>query len=500
MRPFSRVAYLILVVTLVLTACSSRAEQSAPVPSTTLTSTSPAVTIEPTDPVPSVVSTNISPAVTTTAYPIHVAENEPYLTIFGVDGKTNLEKMREAGVDWLRVNTQLEWSQIEINEGRYDWSKAARVEDVLRNAAENNMQAILIIQTAPTWARKYPGSLCGPIKEEKYAAFGDFLYEVVRRYSQAPYHVTHYQIWNEPDGLLNNEDKVFGCWGDGSDEYYGGLAYGQMLAQIYPRAKEANPNAQVIVGSLMLLCDARDPEPQKYCQEEKYRKVANFFEGVVRGAQGAFDMVMFNSGPSYVKGENPVWNELNNWRWENDRGGLVNGKINYIRETMAKYGISKPIIHSEAYFLDRPKNSPEDFALFEQYKADYLVWVYANAWAQGLKAVTWYSIEGWKGSELLRDGQETEAYQALKAMIGLLRDTEYISREDTIGYSRFVYQRTGEEIWLLIPAGQQYGMSYLLPKPSTLKQVVNLLGERQAVDNNSGEISFSRPIYVILNR
>lgn len=359
------------------------------------------------------------------------------------------------------------------------------------------MQTILVIQTAPKWARKYPNSVCGPIREEEFTAFGNFLYEVVRRYSQPPYNVLYYQIWNEPDGFLNDNHQVFGCWADGSDEHYGGRAFGRMLVQIYPRIKQANTNAQVGLGSLMMVCDPRDTNPQGYCAQDEYRRSANFFEGVLKEAPNAFDFVMFNSGPSFQEGKNPVWGEMNNWRWKPERGGLVNGKVYYLRDMMAKYGVDKPIIHSEAYLMDRPSSEPE-FLLFEQYKADYLVWVYANGWAQGLKAVTWYSIEGCKGSELIREGLETEAFKALKNMITQLREARFIKRQSEQGYDKFIYQRANEEIWLVIPTSEQYGVEHVISKPLNLKQVVNLVGDEQTINVNS--ISFVRPTFLILSR
>lgn len=475
--------YLFILSVFILSTCSA-VPRIEPSPENTI---SPAVSMDPT-------TSQIVQSPTATFLPV-ILNSYPYFSVFGVDGKSFLDKMGSAQVDWLRLNTQLRWSDIESVQGTYDWSKAATVESLLKTASENKMQVILLIQTAPKWARKYPDSICGPIKDEEFSAFGNFLYEVVRRYSQPPYNVLYYQIWNEPDGFRNDTISHFGCWADGSDEYYGGRAFGRMLAQVYPRIKQANPNAQVILGSLMMLCDPRDNNPTGYCADPAYRMTANFFEGVVREAKGAFDIVAFNSGPSFKEGENPVWSELNNWRWESERGGLVNGKISYLREVMSKYGEIKPIIHTEAYLLDRPEGS---YSLFEQYKADYLVWVYANGWAQNLKAVTWYSIEGWKGSELIRrDGQETEAFQVLKAMIGLLKNARYVMQEEFSGYSRFIFRFANKEIWLLIPTGQSYGQSYTLAKPSNFERVLNLMGEEQIISGDS--ITFNRPTYVILN-
>ncbi|MHB8113535.1 MAG: cellulase family glycosylhydrolase, partial [Bellilinea sp.] len=303
-----------------------------------------------------------------------VANYYPLTTRFGVDGKSSFDKMNTAGVTWLRLNSQLNWSLLEETEGVTDWSKAAYVETRLIDAAQKGLKVILVIQNAPTWAQKYPGSACGPIKQEKLSAFGDFLYKVVERYSQPPFNVNYYQIWNEPDAPLNNEATVYGCWGedpDNTDETYGGKYYGTMLAQVYPQIKAANPNAQLVMGSLLMMCDPRETYLAGPCTSLDNRRPAKFFEGVLQTAGGAFDVVMFNSGTSYETGKNPVWLEKNSLRWTSAFGGLVDGKIDYVRNAMAAYGIDKPIVHSEAYFLDRPPDDPssEAYKQFENQKA-----------------------------------------------------------------------------------------------------------------------------------
>lgn len=415
-----------------------------------------------------------------------VTNQYPLTTRFGVDGKSSFDKMKTAGVTWLRLNSQLNWSLLEETEGVIDWSKAAYVDTLLIDAAQKGLKPILVVQNAPTWARKYPDSACGPIDEGKLSAFGSFLYKVVERYSKPPYNVSYYQIWNEPDTFANAATTVYGCWGEYADSTNGGSFYGTMLAQVYPQIKAANPDAQLVMGSLMLNCNPLDPNLN--CSYP-YK----FFDGVLQTAGGAFDLVMFNSGTSYDAGKNPVWLEKNNWRWTNAFGGLVDGKINYLRNAMAGYGIDKPIVHSEAYFLDR---TAENSTVFENQKADYLVWVYANGWSQNLKAVIWYSVEGWKGSELIRDGSETLAYKALTTMSSLLQKSELIFREDIEGYTRFIFRTTGQDIWLLVPTGETHGTTYSISKPSNLKRAVDIYGVEQAISGDT--IEFNRPFYVIV--
>ncbi len=471
----SRISMLFFVLTIMLTTCSATLGQN-----------------------------DIPQTATPTLYLPMVTSRYPYPTLFGVDGDGSYGLMKSAGAYWLRVNSQLYWSEVEAVKGVYDWSKAAQVEGRLIDAAQSGLESILLIQDAPVWARKYPDSRCGPIKEQEWGTYANFVEAAVQRYSQAPYNVRYFQIWNEPDGLTNNTMYNHGCWADGSDEFGGGRAYGRLLNQIYPRIKAINSNAQVLLGSLMMLCDPRETNPQNYCADEAFRKAANFFEGVMIEAPNAFDIAQFNSGPSYAENKNPVWQEMNNWRWKVERGGLVNGKIGYLRAMMAKYGVDKPIMHSEAYLLDRPADVNSEtylaqFEEFEEQKSDYLVWVFANGWSQGLKAVTWYSVEGWKGSELVSAGQPVRAYDAFKNMTSLIQFSEYVSREDhPSGYSRFVFRTGSEDIWLLIPTGETFQANYALPKPATFRRAVDVYGVTQTVSGST--INFMRPLYVIVGR
>jgi hypothetical protein len=505
MKTRTKISFIFLILALTMTTCSATVDQSVLIPTTAITAerAAPPPELNPVieQPEPSkarAAQESAQSAPTPTIYLPFVADRFPSIPPFGVDGRGAYDRMKAANVSWLRLNAQLQWSEIEAVQGTLDWSKASHVDTRLIDAYQNGLTAILLIQNAPGWARKYPNSACGPIREDKFADFGNFLHQVVQRYSQHPYNVKYYQIWNEPDAAVNESAVVFGCWAENTDETYGGRHYGKMLSQVYPRMKAANSNAQVIMGSLMMLCDPRDPNPENYCADTAPRKSGSFFKGVLETGKNGFDMVMFNSGPSYTRGENPVWSEMNNWRWKKERGGLVDGKINYLRVIMAAHGIDRPIIHSEAYLVDRPDDMAQ-IDLYEDYKADYLVWVYANGWSRNLKAVVWYSIEGWKGSELIVNGKdETKAFKALSTMIHMTNKTQSISRSDYSGFTRFIFHGNGEDIWLLVPTGKTYGASYSFAKPAKFNRALNMYGEEQTMSGST--IPFNRPIYVIVSR
>jgi hypothetical protein len=74
------------------------------------------------------------------------------------------------------------------------------------------------------------------------------MYDLVSRYSVAPYNVKYWEIWNEPDidHTIFTSDSTFGCWGEQSDALgFGGGYYAQALQAAYPQIKAADPEAQV---------------------------------------------------------------------------------------------------------------------------------------------------------------------------------------------------------------------------------------------------------------
>jgi hypothetical protein len=493
---------LLLVFAFTMTTCSAAVSSPAV---NSPTETNPVPNIPVAGSTPSEIPAVESPAVAsptallqvtpTTTYLPTLTKYSNHVDIFGVDGRTYLDKMGAAGVRWLRLNSQLRWMDIEPSDNQYDWSKASHIDYHLTDAANNGLQVVLPIMTAPTWARKHLGSVCGPIRQDYFDEFGDFVFDVVTRYSQSPYNVKYFQIWNEPDEVVNSVQSVFGCWGEPSetDPTYGGEYFGKMLSVVYPRLKAANPSAQLVLSSLLMMCDPRDSNPAPNCDLNTNGKTARFFEGILKTGKDSFDIVMFNSGPSYAQGINPVWAERDNPRWEGARGGLVNGKISYLRDAMAAHGIDKPIMHSEAYLLDRPDTQ---YDLFENQKADYLVWTYANGLSQKLHAVMWYSIEGWKGSELIRsDGGDTLAYRAMSAMVNITGKSEYIGQTDYDGFARFTFRTPTEEIWLLIPTGKEYLKPLSVAVPANFIRSADVYGQQQAVTGPT--ITFNRPYYIV---
>jgi len=116
---------------------------------------------------------------------------------------------------------------------------------------------------------------------------------------------------------------------------------------------------------------------------------------------------------------NPAWRP---------RGGGVLGKLQLLRQTLARYQADKPVLLTEAGLLCY-QSSPNCGARFFAAQAAYLTRVYARAWANGLVGAIWYTLEGpgWEKAGLLDEQQQPRpAYQALSFMAGLLQGASYV--------------------------------------------------------------------------
>ncbi|UCD99786.1 MAG: hypothetical protein JSV42_03395, partial [Chloroflexota bacterium] len=336
----------------------------------------------------------------------------------------------EPGKLQLIRHNGLQWHEIESIEGVRNWEAAANLEEKLIRASANNLSTMLIVRGTPEWAQMVPGSYCGPIKPEKLAAFAQFMTEAVSRYSQAPFNIKIWELGNEPDvdPTLVSAKSVFGCWGNQNDPYYGGQYYAEMLKTVYPAIKSVDPGAKVLIGGLLLDCDPTRPPEGKDCNP------GNFLEGILLNGGGAFfDAVSFHGYAPYFRPNqdisNPLFYDDHHPSWEH-RGGVVIGKIDFLREVMSKYNLSKPIYHTEGALLCteyNPIDCDPPVDEFYESQADYLIRMYLRNWGNRIYGTIWFSFEGpgWRYGSLLDGNQNPKpVYEALKFLLSELVDAE----------------------------------------------------------------------------
>lgn len=389
-------------------------------------------------------------------YASSTAAPEPVTqTIFGtamlhITVGDGLNQAEAANASWTRGRSVL-WSIVEPSEGVRDWDALSSLESELQDASSRGIQVILVVHSTPEWARKIAGSgpTCGPIHANKLAAFGSFMNEMVARYSVPPYNVKYWELWNEPDvdPSLVSTNSGFGCWGDQADPYYGGRYYAEMLKTVYPQIKAADPQAQVLMGGLLMDCD---PRPGAGCAAIGHSALpGKFLEGILLNNGGSyFDGISFHAYDIYQNqlGQyaNPGWQSA----W-NTTGPSLIAKAQFIQSMLSQYGVSgKYLMNTETALLCTECSSD---AVFEASKAYYVAQSYSAAIAQGLRANIWYSMLGWRNSGLLNaDLSPRPAYTAfqfsrntLQNAIGVRDITEYA------GLKGYEVQQADRRIWVL---------------------------------------------------
>jgi len=372
--------------------------------------------------------------------------------IFGVEmvSFTDLHgkaKVVEASTSWVRLNGVL-WSDIDIDgdPDNYQWLKLSSLDSQLADAkANHNIEVIMVVRSTPTYAQK-DGLFCGPIKEVNFKEFANFLTALVTRYKAQ---VKYWEIWNEPDAAKDSalNSGYYGCWGDPSDTtYYGGSYYSQMLSQAYTAIKNADPQAQVIVGGLLMDCGPNYSGTA--CDKNKLK----FLEGILNHGKGNnFDGIAFHSFDYFPGGlgnyENTNWNSS---RISTGPVGLL--KVNYIRSLLAQYGVvGKFLMNSEVALL---WNNTGNLSQFETTKQYYVVQAYATSLARNLRVAVWYGARmGWRESDLLTNADTPAAriaYNAFKFGRTELAGAAYIKDlTQYTGVMGYEFLRGNRRVWVL---------------------------------------------------
>ena len=149
--------------------------------------------------------------------------------------KRGLEMVREMGAPW--VVEFFPWAYYEKRRGEYDWGSADRIVD---HANRQGLTVIARLGFVPEWAR--PARVDGRettfthLDAEVTQAFAEFAGAFAAHFAGR---VRHFQIWNEPN--LTNEVGM---------RRVDPAAYAALLRAVYPRVKQANPDAIVLAGAL----------------------------------------------------------------------------------------------------------------------------------------------------------------------------------------------------------------------------------------------------------
>lgn len=436
-----------------------------------------------------VVSSNFQDSTTYTTYIPFVLYHTGEANIFGIEMETEwneglFDLAHDAGVDWVRRNGVI-WNEIEAVEGTRDWSMMASLEAEMRLLRDKYMKMILIVRGVPGWAQTENGHACGPIAQDKFSAFADFMYELVVRYSQPPFNVHYWEIGNEPDFPYTERDIPFGCWGDSTDPYYGGEYYGEMLKVIYPAIKAADPQAEVLVGGLLLDCDPNNPPQGKDCTSSK------FLEGILRvGGGSAFDGVSFHSYDYY----NGVLGSYCNQNWggaSTTTGPILDLKAAYILSILQQYNVdNKYLMNTENALLCNNYACNDDFELT---KAIYIAQSYADGLASNVSSVIWYSYTGtWQSTKLVNGvSNPLPAYYALQASSRIFDGMKFNQKISMENLNIYEFKGRGDRVWILWSID---GLVHPVTLPAIPVKMWDFLGNSM-IPQGTVEVGIS-PIYL----
>ncbi len=434
-------------------------------------------------------------------------------SIFGLEmrnisGQEKINAVTAANTEWVRRNGLI-WSNVEPIEGTYIWDSQASLEQELITAYKNGLRVILVVRSTPKWAQEDKDSYCGPIKENKLAAFSEFLYQAVKRYSVPPYNVQYWEIWNEQEinhelvleGRLNG-DSQYGCWGDPKDPYAGGGDYAEVLKAVYPKIKNANPGVQVVVGGLLMMCN---PEINENCINNEI----DYFEGILRhyGANDGgnyFDVVAFHAY-DYYYGRLGIYG--NAW-WESGWNSNLTlaKKADFLRGVMEQYNVDKPLMVTETALLCG-SDGTEPMCLhpdFENTKAAYIAQSYASALASGIKSNIWYSLTGnWRANQLLdSELNPLPAYYAYSTVVNSLENVSF-ARElneypDVNGYEFKYANHLIWFVWSRVRDRHQNVSPVQMDLPETPLKIWDMFGQNVPVEGPSITVT-GMPLYVELS-
>ncbi|NLE44592.1 MAG: cellulase family glycosylhydrolase [Chloroflexi bacterium] len=296
-----------------------------------------------------------------------------------------LDALRDSGAAWSRV--RVAWWQIQQSEppAPYSWGW---YDTKLQLVAATGVDLIVTVAGPPDWAGI---DSCPPITPDRLDDFGQFLTDLVLRYSEPPYDVKIWEMSNEPDGVLPSYISGLDCWGDH------GEAFAQMLARAYSAITDADPEAIVLMGGIA------------YDGFTEYEGIFNryFVDDVMSAGGGAaVDAVTFHYFDDYFQ----EWERWDPSSEDRQRGWLpaptcgivddgigasyyaggidVIAKTNHLRNRLGTcFGVQRPIWITELASHGYPGDVD---SLTNQ--ARYVIQGHVRALAAGVDNITWFAL------------------------------------------------------------------------------------------------------------
>jgi Beta-galactosidase len=108
----------------------------------------------------------------------------------GVNGGGPAETTRELGVGWVRID--FSWNTVEPQKGKWNFTV---FDNFVQRAHSVGVEVLPTLDYTASWAAP-PGG--GQYSAPNEADWEDYVEHVVEHYSQPPFNLRYFQIWNEP--------------------------------------------------------------------------------------------------------------------------------------------------------------------------------------------------------------------------------------------------------------------------------------------------------------
>jgi hypothetical protein len=344
----------------------------------------------------------------------------PFGVQMGSGNATVRQLAREAGVRWVR--TGVSWASVEpINTDLTNPANGNWPDSWIGTLANEGFGILVLVFENPSWAAN---TSCGPLKSGMLGEFSQFLTALVTRYSQPPYNVKYWELYNEPD--IHREDwygeDIGGCWGNH------GAEYAQMLAAADAAIHGADPEARMLLGALAYewwssgggdyfnsgIDPSITPGPMEWSTGGA--EFPDFLEDVLNNGGGDhFDVMCFHDYVVF----HPRWDLPDDGSLPGDvayepacsgstdllkrpQEGDILGKLTYLRKRLIKHNAAygdKPFVITE---IGRRSDSGQPMYQqgclggsvpgSDEQQSRYAVQGNVRAMAAGLKIAIWYDV------------------------------------------------------------------------------------------------------------
>lgn len=247
--------------------------------------------------------------------------------------RKTLMMAREAGLRWGRQ--QFLWAEIEPKrKGKFVWEKYDHLVDLYE---EYGFQIIARLDWPPNWSRRDNSLPNAP--PDDLQDYADFVYAFVSHYRGR---IRYIEIWNEPN--------IWPEWGNRPVDPEG---YVKMLRMAYPKAKEADPDIQVLSAPLATTLGQEHPEPGKWISMNELQFLEEMYE---TGASDYFDILSANAFGMSSPPEEPPNEDLLNF-----------ARVLWLREIMERYSdCDKAIWFSEYGWNAAPAHFPPERLIWQR--------------------------------------------------------------------------------------------------------------------------------------